>query len=138
MKRRVFNFAGVPSVMLLAFAIAATHAGCRSPNAGRDDHAVTQPAQRSEPFRLNLASLKPDSIGFTWTAVPGAHQYKIEISADGKDFFGSSLIEPGLMDYEFAGFDRGESFIFRAVAVDRSGADIAVSNLVPVTLPPAK
>jgi len=50
----------------------------------------------------------------------------------------SSLIDPGLMDYEFGGFDPGESFIFRTVALDQKGGELAVSNLVPVTVPAEK
>ncbi|MGH7213831.1 MAG: fibronectin type III domain-containing protein [Tepidisphaeraceae bacterium] len=86
-------------------------------------------------FVLSGNAVSSENIQFSWTTVVGAAEYLIEISSDGSDFFGSSLIEPGLTTYEFSGFDPGESFIFRAIALSASGTQLAQSNQVPVTMP---
>jgi hypothetical protein len=136
MKRRLFNLA-TTHLLLLGLIAVAHHAGCQRQTGSslRAGKATTMHVQRPEKFALMVDKFGEHSIAFSWTQVPGAHQYRIEISEDGKDFFGSSLIDPGLTDYEFGGFDPGESFIFRVVAVAANGTDIAQSSNLPVKLP---
>ncbi len=129
-------FLACAGVSVAAAAAATCGAGCRrSSDGGPATVATAAPVPATSHFRLKGAWVGGENIAFSWTEVAGARQYRIEISTDGLDFFSSSLIDPGLTAYEFGGFDPGESFIFRSVAVASDGTDVAVSNLVSVTVP---
>jgi pimeloyl-ACP methyl ester carboxylesterase len=97
----------------------------------QDDDNSIEPEQ----FTLTGNAVSSEYGFFDWSDVADAAAYQLEISSDGVDYFGSSLIENGATEFEYGGFDAGEQFTFRVLAINISGTIIATSNTLSLTFP---
>ena len=106
--------------------------------------AATQPATRpattqSTAITLRFKVVSAEQIDLTWTALPGAATYLVQLSEDGVDYHESIDVEGTDTTASLVGMDEGQAgqkHHIRVKAIGASGRSIGESNVCVVTSPP--